>query len=302
MNEYSGEQPGAVTSFALDSEVRRADQAQPAVDHGRRAVSPGGRRHGQERPRVPTTAAAAWPCCRSGPTASSRRPRISSSTRARSSTRSGRAARTPTRSTSTRPTASPWSPTSASTGSLSTSSTRPSGKLTPNDPPATKVKNRSGPRHFAFHPDGKHAYVINEINCTVTRVRLRPRARHADRDPDHTDDARPRPAPALDRRGRRPPVGQFPLRLEPRSRQPGRLLDRAGDRPPDGRRVRADRRQERRATSPSIRPARTCSPKTKAPDTIVVFKVDPDTGALEPTGQKVDVPKPVCVKFVPVAE
>ena len=42
------------------------------------------------------------------------------------------------------------------------------GKLTPNDPPAAKVKDRSGPRHFAFHPDGKHAYVINEINCTVT--------------------------------------------------------------------------------------------------------------------------------------
>ena len=42
------------------------------------------------------------------------------------------------------------------------------GKLTPNNPPSTKVKNRSGPRHFAFHPDGKHAYVINEIDCTVT--------------------------------------------------------------------------------------------------------------------------------------
>ena len=42
------------------------------------------------------------------------------------------------------------------------------GKLTPNDPPSTKVKDRSGPRHFAFHPDGKHAYVINEIDCTVT--------------------------------------------------------------------------------------------------------------------------------------
>ncbi len=42
------------------------------------------------------------------------------------------------------------------------------GQLTPNDPPWTKVTNRSGPRHFAFHPDGKHAYVINEIDCTVS--------------------------------------------------------------------------------------------------------------------------------------
>ena len=26
----------------------------------------------------------------------------------------------------------------------------------------------SGPRHFAFHPDGKHAYAINEMASTVT--------------------------------------------------------------------------------------------------------------------------------------
>ncbi|MNI73520.1 6-phosphogluconolactonase [compost metagenome] len=26
----------------------------------------------------------------------------------------------------------------------------------------------SGPRHFVFHPDGKSAYVINELNSTVT--------------------------------------------------------------------------------------------------------------------------------------
>ena len=26
----------------------------------------------------------------------------------------------------------------------------------------------SGPRHFAFHPGGKYAYVINEMLCTVT--------------------------------------------------------------------------------------------------------------------------------------
>ena len=34
-------------------------------------------------------------------------------------------------------------------------------------------------------------------------------------------------------------------------------------------------------------------------DSIVVFAIDPKSGALTPTGQKVAVPKPVCVKFVP---
>jgi 6-phosphogluconolactonase len=42
------------------------------------------------------------------------------------------------------------------------------GKLVPNDPPFAKCEPGSGPRHFAFHPDGKHAYVIEEISCTVT--------------------------------------------------------------------------------------------------------------------------------------
>jgi 6-phosphogluconolactonase len=43
-----------------------------------------------------------------------------------------------------------------------------SGKLTPNDPPAAAVDPGAGPRHFAFHPSGKQAYVINELTCTVT--------------------------------------------------------------------------------------------------------------------------------------
>ncbi|WP_042200758.1 lactonase family protein [Paenibacillus camerounensis] len=31
-----------------------------------------------------------------------------------------------------------------------------------------KVAEGAGPRHFVFHPDGKSAYVINELNSTVT--------------------------------------------------------------------------------------------------------------------------------------
>jgi len=42
------------------------------------------------------------------------------------------------------------------------------GTITPNNPPHAKVAPRSGPRHFAFHPNGRNAYAINEINCTVT--------------------------------------------------------------------------------------------------------------------------------------
>lgn len=37
------------------------------------------------------------------------------------------------------------------------------GKLTPNDPPATKVAGGQGPRHLAFHPNGKWVYAIAEM-------------------------------------------------------------------------------------------------------------------------------------------
>jgi 6-phosphogluconolactonase len=36
--------------------------------------------------------------------------------------------------------------------------------------------------------------------------------------------------------------------------------------------------------------------------TIVVFHIDPGTGLLKPTGHSADVPKPVCVRFLPVED
>src|SRR5689334_18135800 len=42
------------------------------------------------------------------------------------------------------------------------------GSLAANNPPSAPVAPGSGPRHLAFHPSGRYAYVINEIKCTVT--------------------------------------------------------------------------------------------------------------------------------------
>ncbi len=42
------------------------------------------------------------------------------------------------------------------------------GTLAPNDPSFGRVKPGAGPRHFAFHPNGKFVYVINEMGNTVT--------------------------------------------------------------------------------------------------------------------------------------
>jgi 6-phosphogluconolactonase len=43
-----------------------------------------------------------------------------------------------------------------------------SGKLTPASPAFTSMQPGAGPRHMVFRPDGKFAYVVNELNSTVT--------------------------------------------------------------------------------------------------------------------------------------
>jgi 6-phosphogluconolactonase len=44
----------------------------------------------------------------------------------------------------------------------------PHGKLTPNESqPFLTLPPGSGPRHFAFHPNGRHLYVINELSNTI---------------------------------------------------------------------------------------------------------------------------------------
>lgn len=42
------------------------------------------------------------------------------------------------------------------------------GSLTPNDPPYVKLDPGAGPRHLAFHPNGKFAYVVNELQSSIT--------------------------------------------------------------------------------------------------------------------------------------
>ena len=49
------------------------------------------------------------------------------------------------------------------------------GTLTPNDPPSLSLPAGGGPRHFAFHPDGVHAYACNEMLSTVSALSYDPK-------------------------------------------------------------------------------------------------------------------------------
>jgi 6-phosphogluconolactonase len=41
------------------------------------------------------------------------------------------------------------------------------GDLMPNEPPTVSVRAGAGPRHFVFHPDGRHVYLLNELDASV---------------------------------------------------------------------------------------------------------------------------------------
>lgn len=47
-----------------------------------------------------------------------------------------------------------------------------SGTLSENSPPATYRPNGAGPRHVAYHPNRRYAYLMNEMNGEVTAYRI----------------------------------------------------------------------------------------------------------------------------------
>lgn len=170
------------------------------------------------------------------------------------------------------------------------------GTLTPNDPPAANVKPGSGPRHVAFHPSGRSAYVINEMNCTVTAF---------DYDADkgvltetQTITTLPRPLAAGDSTAEVQvhPSGKF---LYGSNRGHNSIAIFSID--PDSGRLTTVGNQSTEGKTPrnfAIDPSGAfLLAENQDSGTIVVFRIDPKTGKLTPTGHKIDVPMPVCVKF-----
>jgi len=46
------------------------------------------------------------------------------------------------------------------------------GRLTPAEPAFAAAREGAGPRHLAFHPAKPFAYVVNELDCSVTTYRF----------------------------------------------------------------------------------------------------------------------------------
>jgi 6-phosphogluconolactonase len=173
------------------------------------------------------------------------------------------------------------------------------GTLTANDPPAADVAPGSGPRHFAFHPNGKNAYVINEMKMTITAFNYD--AEKGVLSNLQTVTTLPKGAKGTDFSTAEVvvhPSGKFVFgsnrghntiavfAVDPET---GKLTPRGHQ----GHHIKTPRNFAVDPTGAYLLAA------NQDGGSIVIFRIDPETGVLTPTGTDVEVPAPVCVRFMP---
>ena len=175
------------------------------------------------------------------------------------------------------------------------------GTLTPNDPAFASLPPGAGPRHFAFHPRAPFAYVINELNSTVTAFGY-------DAQRGTLSSLQTASTVPTDFRGQNFPAD---VQVHPS----GRFLY-GSNRGHDSIAVFGIDAQSGKLTPKGQQGEGIKVPRgfgidpsgawllvgNQDSDSAVAFRIDEETGALKPSGQRVDVPKPVCVKFVPIAD
>ena len=172
------------------------------------------------------------------------------------------------------------------------------GSLAPNDPPFTKLDPGAGPRHFALAPSGKFAYVVAEMGSSVTAFDIDLKAGTLKRlqtvstlpkdFKGENDDAEIHVHPNgkflyASNRGH-DSIAVFAIDLQEGTLEPVEHVSTQGQIPrsfeidPSGKFLFAQNQKS---------------------DNIVIFRIDEKTGRLTATGQKIEVPSPVCVKFFP---
>jgi 6-phosphogluconolactonase len=172
------------------------------------------------------------------------------------------------------------------------------GTLVPNDPPSAAVPPGTGPRHFAFHPNGKFAYVIEEMGSSLTAFSYD--AARGVLAPLETISTVPK-----DYKGYNDCAELY---IHPS----GKFLY-GSNRGHDSITVFAIDAVKGTPTPIQYVPTGGKTPRSFGIDptgsyliaanqdsnTLVVFRIDAKTGRLTPTGQKEDVQAPICVVFQP---
>ena len=174
------------------------------------------------------------------------------------------------------------------------------GSLAPHSPPFAELPPGSGPRHFAFHPDGRHAYSINEMTSTVSVF---------DFDPSRGTFSTLQSVSTRPLTGGKPGNSTAEVVVHPS----GRFLY-GSNRGDDALAIFAIEPASGKLTLIGFQPTGGKTPRNFAIDptgqfllaanqdsnTVVVFRIDPQSGKLTQVGQPVAVPKPVCIRFVPL--
>jgi len=172
------------------------------------------------------------------------------------------------------------------------------GTLTPNTPPAGIVAPDAAPRHFAWHPDGKHAHVINEAELSVTVFNYD--AGSGTLTAVQTISTVPE---GVDRKGYSTaevvvhPSGKF---VYGSNRGHDTIAGFKVDRP-TGRLTALGQFAGGTMKTPrnfNIDPTgRFALVEGQDSDNIVSFRINSDSGEFQPTGHSVNLRKPVCIKF-----
>lgn len=171
------------------------------------------------------------------------------------------------------------------------------GRLEPNAVPWIKMKPGAGPRHVSFHPGGRFAYLVNELDSTVAALAYDDRAGAFEllqtvptlpegfAGESTCADIQVSPAGTFLYASNRGHDSIAIFRIDPRA---GTLAS-VGHEPTQGRTPR----------SFGIDPGGTfLLVANQDSDTIVTFRIDSESGALRPTGHVAQVPTPVCVKIL----
>jgi 6-phosphogluconolactonase len=173
------------------------------------------------------------------------------------------------------------------------------GSLEAAEPPFAPLPAGAGPRHFAFHPSGRFAYVINEKHVTITAF---------------GHDAQRGALAEVQTISTLPPgqgVQAGYSTAEVQVHPSGRFLY-GSNRGHDSIAVFAIDEQTGRLALVQHEPTQGSTPRgfgidpggryllagNQRSDTVVVFRIDQETGRLTPTGHRIEIGSPVAVKFV----
>jgi 6-phosphogluconolactonase len=167
-----------------------------------------------------------------------------------------------------------------------------------NEPPSAAVSPGAGPRHFAFHPSGKFAYVINELHNTITGFRYDAEKGTLTKTQTITTLPKDFSGTSYTAEVVVHPTGKFVYG----SNRGHNSIAIFTVNPENGELTAAGHQAEGIKTPRNfnIDPSgKFCLVANQDGNSIVVFAIDQKTGALKSTGITAEVPFPVCLKFLP---